>query len=181
MLNQIKTHLLNSIKHVVSDANQFVRQPEKDFSRKSQLTMATMIKSILTMGGKSLAKELLDLDLSVSQSAFVQRRYQIKFQAFERLFKDFTAKIPMVNPMPILAVDGSDVILPRNRFDKTTCIQTGTNRTPYNLIHINALYDLENGIYHDLRIQDKVNKDERSAFSDMMENSPFRPSTCHHG
>lgn len=49
MLDQIKTH-------IVSDANQFVRQPEKDFSRKSQLTMATMIKSILTMGAKGYLK-----------------------------------------------------------------------------------------------------------------------------
>ncbi len=134
--------------------------------------MKTMLKSLLALGGKSLAKELLDLDFPVSQSAFVQRRYQIKFQAFERLFRDFTAKIPTVNPMPILAVDVSDVILPRNRFDKSTCIQTGANRT---------LYDLENGVYCDLRIQDKVDHDERAAFFDMMENSPFRTSTCHHG
>lgn len=143
--------------------------------------MATMVKSILAMGGKSLSKELLDMDLTVSQSAFVQRRYQIKYQAFERLFKEFTAKIPTVNPMPILAVDGSDVIRPRNRFDKETCIQTEPNRTPYNLIHINTLYDLQSGIYHDLRIQDKVDNDERSAFFDMMESSPFLPITCHHG
>ena len=181
MFEQIKSHLLNSIDDIVSDANQFVRQPEKDFSRNSPLTMKTMLKSLLALGGKSLAKELLDLDLPVSQSAFVQRRYQIKFQAFERLFRDFTAKIPTVNPMLILAVDGSDVILPRNRFDKSTCIQTGANRTPYNLTHINALYDLENGVYCDLRIQDKVDHDERAAFIDMMENSPFRTSTCHHG
>lgn len=55
------------------------------------------------------------------------------------LFKDFTAKIPTLNPMWFLAVDGSDVILPRNRFDKETCLQTGPNRTPYNLITINVL------------------------------------------
>lgn len=181
MIDQIKAHLLDSIDHIVSDANQFVRQPEKDFSRKSQLTMAKMLKAILAMGGKSLAKELLELDLAVSQSAFVQRRYQIKVQAFERLFRDFTAKIPTVTPIPILAVDGSDVILPRNRFDQTTCIQNGPNHTPYNVIHVNALYDLENGGYRDLRIQDKAENDERVAFIDMMEHSPFRTSSCHHG
>ncbi|RRN48113.1 IS4 family transposase, partial [Streptococcus suis] len=76
MLNQIKAHLLDSINDIVSNANQFVLHPEKDFSRQSRLTMKTMIQAILTMGGNTLAKELLDLDLPVSQSAFVQRRYQ---------------------------------------------------------------------------------------------------------
>lgn len=160
MFDQIKSHLLHSIDDIVSDANQFVRQPEKDFSRNSPLIMKTMLNSLLALGGKSLAKELLDLDLPVSQSAFVQRRYQIKFLAFERLFRNFTAKISTVNPMPILAVDGSEVILPRNRFDKTTCIQTGANRMPYNLTHINARYDLEIGVYRNLRIQDKVDNDD---------------------
>lgn len=181
MLEQIKSHLLESIDDIVSSAKQFVIHPDKDFSRHSQLDMKTMIKSILAMGGCSLAKELLDLGLPVSQSAFVQRRYQIKPQAFANLFKDFTAKIPTSNHLPILTVDGSDVILPRNPVDKTTCIQTGANRTPYNLTHINARYDLENGVYRDLRIQDKVDNDERAAFIDMMENSPCRTSTCHHG
>lgn len=74
-----------------------------------------------------------------------------------------------------------NIIVPRNHFDKTTCIQTGASQTPYDLIHINVLYDLENEIYHDFQIQDKVNNDERSAFIDMMENSLFRPSTCHQG
>lgn len=181
MFDQIKSHLLNSIDDIVSDANQFVRQPEKDFSRNSPLTMKTMLKSLLALGGKSLAKELLALDLPVSQSAFVQRRYQIKPQAFANLFKDFTAKIPTSNHLPILTVDGSDVILPRNPVDKTTCIQTEPNHTPYNVIHVNALYDLENGIYQDLRIQDKRENDERAAFIDMMASSPFRTSACDDG
>ncbi|MGQ7652791.1 IS4 family transposase, partial [Streptococcus suis] len=88
---QIKAHLLDSINDIVSSANQFVLHPEKDFSRQSQLTMKTMIQAILTMSGNTLAKELLDLDLPVSQSAFVQRRYQIKHQAFKTLFRYITS------------------------------------------------------------------------------------------
>lgn len=181
MLEPIKSHLLDSIDTIVSSTKQFVRQPGKDFSRHSQLDMKTMLTSLLAMGGSSLAKELLDLDLPVSQSAFVQRRYQIKSQAFASLFRDFTAKIPTSNHLPILAVDGSDVLLPRNPADHTTCIQTRPNHTPYNVIHVNALYDLENGSYQDLRIQDKREQDERAALIDMMANSPFRTSSCYHG
>ncbi|HFI0696306.1 TPA: transposase, partial [Streptococcus suis] len=46
--------------------------------------------------------------------------------------------------------------------------------TPYNLIHINALYNLEQEIYHDLRIQDNREFDERAAFIDMMKNCSFK-------
>ncbi|MFX3999994.1 IS4 family transposase, partial [Streptococcus suis] len=45
MLDQIKAHLLDSINDIVSTTNQFVLHPEKDFSRKSQLTMKTMIQA----------------------------------------------------------------------------------------------------------------------------------------
>lgn len=59
MLDQIKAHLLDSINDIVSTANQFVLHPEKDFSRKSQLTMKTMIQAILTMGGNTYLKSYL--------------------------------------------------------------------------------------------------------------------------
>ena len=58
-----------------------------------------MIRTILGMGGKSLSKELLDAKLTISNSAFVQRRYQIKPEAFSALFKEFTA--PILHSTPI--------------------------------------------------------------------------------
>ncbi len=147
MLDQIKAHLLDSINDIVSSANQFVLHPEKDFSRQSQLTMKTMIQAILTMGGNTLAKELLDLDLPVSQSAFVQRRYQIKHQAFKTLFRDITSKIPISDNLPILAVDGSDVILPRNRFDKTTSLFKLDHITLLTILFISMLSTILNKRY----------------------------------
>ncbi len=82
MLDQIKSYLFNSINDVVSDADQIVLHPKKDFIRKTHLTMKTTIQAILTMDGNTLANELLVLDLPISQSSFVQRRYQIKHHAF---------------------------------------------------------------------------------------------------
>ena len=55
---------------------------------------------------KSLSKELLDDRLTVSNSAFVQRRYQIKPEAFYALFKKFTAPISLNTDFPIFAADG---------------------------------------------------------------------------
>lgn len=68
--------------------------------------MKTMIQARLTMGGNILAKELLDLNLPVSQSTFVKRRYQIKHQAFKALLSNITSKIPTTKGLPILAYDG---------------------------------------------------------------------------
>lgn len=41
-----------------------------------------MIRTTLGMGGKSLSKELLEADLSVSNAAFVQRQYAPSTSSF---------------------------------------------------------------------------------------------------
>ncbi|HFU3984276.1 TPA: hypothetical protein ACGO2X_000535 [Streptococcus suis] len=46
----------------------------------------------------------------------------------------------------------------------------------YNLLHLNALFDLESELYCDALVQKRRDVDERQALIDMMENSPFRTS-----
>jgi len=181
MIKQIKAHLNKSIQSILSQKVELVKQDEQAFTRKRRLSLETMIRTILGMGGKSLSKELLDARLTVSNSAFVQRRYQIKPEAFYALFKEFTAPIPLTTDFPIFAADGSDVCIPRNPMDTETSIQTKMDVKSYNLIHINALYDLTTGVYRDVSIQDKHAQHERLALIQMMEASPFRESSCYHG
>ena len=88
MIKQIKAHLNKSIQSILGQKVEFVKQDEQAFTRKRSLSLETMIRTILGMGGKSLSKELLDAKLTVSNSAFVQRRYQIKPEAFYALFKE---------------------------------------------------------------------------------------------
>lgn len=64
-------------------------------------------------------------------------------QALQVLFRAKPSKVPSSNALPILAVGGSDVVLPRNRSDKRTSFQTGPHHTPSNLIPINALYNFK--------------------------------------
>lgn len=82
MIKQIKAHLNKSIQSIIGQKVEFVKQDEQAFTRKRRLSLETMIRTILGMGGKSLSKELLDARLTVSNSALVQRRYQIKPEAF---------------------------------------------------------------------------------------------------
>ena len=65
--------------------------------------------------------------------------------------------------------------------DTETSIQTKKEVKSYNLIHINALYDLTTGVYRDVSIQDKHAQDERLAMILMMEASPFREGSGYHG
>ena len=88
MIKQIKAHLNKNIHSILGQKVEFVKQDEQDFTRKRSLSLETMIRTTLGMGGKSLSKELLDAKLTVSNSAFVQRRYQKKTEAFYALLKE---------------------------------------------------------------------------------------------
>lgn len=173
MLSVIKNSLSKSIQTISNQRHHFVSHPEKSFTRKRVLTFDTVLRTILSMGGKSLSKELLDANLPVSNAAFVQKRYTISSQAFYELFCDFTAKIPQTDTMPVLAVDGSDVCIPRNPNDIATSIQTHKHRKSYNIIHLNALFDLYRGIYVDGYAQDKRQANEQAGLIHMMQVSPF--------
>lgn len=168
MIKQIKAHLNKSIQSILGQKVEFVKQDEQVFTRKRSLSLETMIRTILGMGGKSLSKELLDAKLTVSNSAFVQRRYQIKPEAFYALFKEFTVPIPLNTDFPIFAADGSDVCIPRNPMNTETSVQTKKDVKSYNLMHINALYDLTTGVYRDVSIQDKHTQHDRLALIQMM-------------
>lgn len=73
--------------------------------------------------------------------------------------------------MPILAVDGSDVQIPTNPKD-TGSFYTGRNgKKSYNLLHINALYDLNHHIYSDVTIQKSKEANEHKAFQEMVDRS----------
>ena len=58
MIKQIKDHLNKSIQTVIGQKVEFVKQDEQAFTRKRSLSLETMIRTILGMGGKSLSKEL---------------------------------------------------------------------------------------------------------------------------
>ena len=58
MIKQIKAHLNKGIQTVISQKVEFVKQDEQAFTRQRSLSLETMIRTILGMGGKSLSKEL---------------------------------------------------------------------------------------------------------------------------
>ena len=168
---EIKSTLLNSIKNISKISWLFSTNPEKDFSRNRKLSFEKMMTSILCMGGGSLTNELMDCfscsSDTPSTSAFVQQRAKILPEAFETLFRMFTDSIAansLYKGYRLLAVDGSDLQIPTDKND-TDSYYPGTNgQKPYNLLHLNALYDLCVHTYVDAIVQKSHVQNEHKAF-----------------
>ena len=72
----------------------FVKNPGRDFTRKSPLSFEKMLKLMIPMEGQSIHRELYNFmgfkTDTPSDSAFVQQRGKIDVFAFEYLFKEFS-------------------------------------------------------------------------------------------
>ena len=173
---KIKRILKNCINELSNAPELFAKNPSKDFSRKRKLPFDQMIKVILSMTGKSICGELMDLfglklDIPTA-SAFIQQRNKIKSEAFETLFHNFTNVIDETNLFKgyrLLAVDGSDLHVPINPNETDSFHQRKNGDKPYNLLHINALYDLERKIYTDVTVEGKKRENESKAFVKMID------------
>lgn len=155
----------------------FVTDPKRDFVRKSELSFSKTMKFILGMGSQTLGKELMDFydfdSKMVSVSAVVQRRAKILPSAFQHLFYAFNKEFYQTNffnGYRLYAVDGSDIHIPHIPDDHSTHYNANTDSNGYNLMHLNALYDLMNRRYMDAVLQDSRNENEHSALINMLEN-----------
>lgn len=173
----IKDVLLSEIHAVAVKSEEYCYNSQRDFSRKRKLSFECMLKNIIGMGSKSLINEMIDFFKASSEmpsaSAFVQKRAKIKPEAFKAVFDGFAKKILKTSPdeMEILAVDGSDIQIPTNPQDETSYFQGSNGQKPYNLLHLNALYSLEQHIYVDTIIQGRLDWNEHAALQAMVDHS----------
>jgi len=146
----------------------YAKNPEKDFTRRRKLPFSAMLRQIVCMGGNTLTKELMDAydydpDCATS-SAFVQQRDKILPQAFEYLLHAFTtscANIKRYKGYRLLAGDGSSLNIARNPHDSETFYGMNRGAQGYNLLHLNALYDLCSKVYVDAFIQAGVGNEHK--------------------
>lgn len=162
----------------------FVNNPSKDFTRNRKLNLKEMLNILLSMGGNSLNLELMkyfsyDTE-SATCSAFVQQRKKILPQALEYLFNRFSSLA--INPnfyhgYRILAVDGSDLCIAHNPNDEKNYFHAAENAKGYNLLHLNAMYDLLSRTYVDTIVQSGREENESQALIDMVDRSSIREKT----
>ena len=156
----------------------YVRRPGRDFTRPRTLTFETVISLLLTMSENSIGKVLIgrfqNSEKTPSAPAFVQQRQKLLPAALETLFHRFTALLrpeKTFRGYRLLAVDGSSLKSAAYPADPAS-YRPGTPRQHgWNLWHMNALFDLENGIYTDLIVQKEHEKNECRALCQMAERS----------
>ena len=178
--SSIKKLLFSEIKSVSSRFADFCMSAGKDFTRNRKISFETVLKTIIGMESSSLTNELIDAfgispDMP-SASAFIQQRNKVKAEAFKAVFDGFTSNLinEKSDILRILAVDGSDVQIATNP-DDLSSYHPGTNgQKPYNLLHLNALFDLKHKIYTDAVIQGRMDWNEHNALQEMIDRSNIR-------
>jgi len=173
-LNRLKKELLSSIEDVCRSPSGIAMDPERDFTRNRKLPPSEVIRCTVAMGGSSMKHELLDIlgyspDTATS-SAFIQQRAKLKPEALKKVMYAFNArcsKFMKKEDLRILAVDGSDIQIPTNPEDAETFFPGSNGQSPYNLLHMNAMYDLNNRIYTDITFC----RNEHAAFVEMVDSS----------
>lgn len=156
----------------------FVRRPGRDFTRPRTLSFETTISLLLTMSENSVGKALMERfknrEDTPSAPAFVQQREKLLPAAMETLYQRFTACLRPAGRFQgyrLLAADGSDLKSAAYPGDPAS-YRPGTERQHgWNLWHLNALYDLQNGIYTDIIVQKEHEKDEKAALCAMVDRS----------
>ncbi len=176
----VKKALNDTIQAVTDIKWLFSVRPGKDNTRSRKFPFPQMISSILAFRGGSLNQEIMDffgLDPSIgTSSAFIQRRAKILPEAFEFLLQYFTSKVDENKPyhgLRLLAVDGSDLQIAANPNDPDSFFPGVNGQKAYNLLHINAMYDLLQHIYVDAIVQKRRCSDESGALTDMVDRSAF--------
>ncbi len=173
--DKIKKILNNEIANIVTRSKSF-SVSETVFTRSRKLPLDKLLRLILSMSGKDLKCEIMDFfnfnTKLPTVSAFVQQRDKLSYKAFEQLFHNFTnraANLRLHRGFRLLAVDGSDIHTPTNKNDSASFYPGANNQRPYNLFHLNALYDLVNHIYSDALIQHSHFQNEHLAFTTMVD------------
>jgi len=142
------------------------------------------MKLLISMGGNSLYKEHLEsqgYDVNTATtSAFVQQRNKILPSAVEFLFHKFTqsyTELKRYRGYRLLAIDGSDLHFATDPTDTDTYFQSQPEARGYNLLHLNAVYDLCNRLYVDAIVQPRRLNNERKALAAMVDRSRIKGKT----
>ena len=174
----VKQALYDAIQEITDYKWLYSVRPGRDNTRNRKYPFKKMLSSILAFRGGTLNHEIMDffgLDPMVgTSSAFIQQRAKILPEAFECLFQHFTSNVDknkLYHGLRMLAVDGSDLQIAANPNDPDSYYPGVNGQRAYNLLHINAMYDLLQHTYTDAIIQKSRNADESGALADMVDRS----------
>ena len=162
------------VKEMAGNKDQYVVNPQKDFSRNRKVSFYDMMWFLLFIGANSMSEEIRRAfnykDFSyISEAAIVKSRSKIKVSVFEQLFHKFNDTLESVKKYKgyrVLAVDGSDFSSLYSADSEYATISNqygGANR-----MHVNFAYDVLNKNFLDCVIEAKNKADERKGAVKML-------------
>ena len=180
-ISVVKKKLDAAIDQLCEVSWMFAEQPKKDFVRNRKLPLRKVISFLLAMEGGTLTKELLKhFGCSVktaSSSAFVQQRGKLNSSALPSLFDLFVQKTDspkLYKGLRLIAADGSDIQIPRNPIYSDSYFPGTNGQSPYNLLHLDVMYDLLQHTYIDVTVTGKQVFNEQRSLCAMVDRSQWR-------
>lgn len=180
---KIYERIKHCLRQIEAHRDDHVFRPGRDFTRARKISFFDCMMSVVCMHGGTLFSEMLEYfsrDTANTHmptvSAYLQQRAKIKQSAFEELFSfttDLQGQKRYYQGYRLLAADGSDVQIPTNPEDVGTYFPGVHGQKPYNLIHLNALYDIFSNTYQDVIVQDRNHWAEQDALDRMVDRSPI--------
>lgn len=177
----IKRKLDDAITQLCEVSWMFSKHPGRDFTRSRKLPFRKVISFLLSMEGGTLANEMLkyfgcSAEIA-SSSALVQQRGKINADAFPLLFDLFVRKTDsnkLYKGLRLLAADGSDFQIPTNPHDPDSYFPGSTGGPAYNLLHLDAVYDLLQRTYTDTSLVGDHKSNECGILCSMVDRSPIQ-------
>lgn len=166
----ITGYLNNAIDNACAHMAHYVRKPGVDFSRDPELKLAKDVLFLLMeKQGRAMTAEIGDFyghgRNTPAVSTIYKRRNKLLPEFFKDILEEFTGRIlPMCRKFygyMILAEDGTDLAYPANskEVDEYICKEDGSK--PYNIKHMDALYDVMTGIFVGVSTDGIRKKDEQ--------------------
>lgn len=179
---KVKDLFNSSIDYVVSNISNYSVHPDTDFIRNRKISPNDLISFLVSQGCSSTKVEMIDfwgMDPSMpTASALNQQRSKLKPEALEAVFHQFNSSVATMDSTTLsddnyrfLAADGSTFTF----FSKPSFASDDYYYSPGHSIkgvysmHLNAFYDLNTHTYTDALIQALHNKNEFSAFCDIVD------------
>ena len=181
MINKISTvkHKLDAAISQLCDVSwMFTKHPGRDFTRNRKLPFREIISLLLSMEAGTLTTEMLkhfgcSADMP-SASAFIQQRGKINADALVSLFDLFVQKTDgnkLYKGFHLIAADGSEIQIPTNPDEPDSYYPGSNGQSPYNLLHLTAMYDLLQHTYTDASLFGKRSANERAILCSMVDRS----------
>ena len=177
-ITAVKKDLDDAINQLCEVSWMFSKRPGKDFTRTRKLPFRKIISFLLSMEGGALTNEMLKhfgcSAETASSSALVQQRGKLSATAFPDLFALFVSKTDspkLYKGLRLIAADGSDIQIPTNHRHAESYFPGSNGQAPYNLLHLDAMYDLLRHTYLDASLCGARVANERGTMCAMVDRS----------